>query len=163
MPKPVNKEQLLAVMQKERTAFEQLLERLSPDEMVLPGALGEWSVKDVLGHLIEWEQMVLSWLAAGKRGETPHTPAEGFKWNELPRLNQHIYEKHRQRALEEVLSDFQDSYRQMQAAAQGMSEEELFTPGRYAWARQNTLAAYVNSSTGSHYRWARSEMSKRFK
>jgi nicotinamidase-related amidase len=35
-----------------------------------------------------------------------------------------------------------------------LSEEELFTPGRYAWIGINTLASYVDSCAGAHYRWA---------
>jgi hypothetical protein len=48
-----------------------------------PGIVGEWSAKDVLAHLTEWEQMVLGWYHAGLAGETPALPAPGFKWSEL--------------------------------------------------------------------------------
>jgi hypothetical protein len=69
-----------------------------------PGIVGEWSVKDVLAHLYEWEQMVLRWLAAGKRGETPEVPAEGYKWNQLPALNEEIWLKYKDLPLDEILS-----------------------------------------------------------
>jgi hypothetical protein len=120
-------------------------------------------VKDVLAHLSEWEQMVLGWYKAGRRGQVPHTPAEGFSWGQLPALNQQIYEKHRDRPLDDVLKQFRASYRQMLKAVQGLSEEDLFTPGRYAWAKKNTLGAYITSCTSSHYRWARTEMRKGLK
>jgi len=54
-----------------------ILATLTPEQMTRPGALGDWSAKDVLAHLYEWEQMVLGWLAAGQRGQTPSVPARG--------------------------------------------------------------------------------------
>ncbi|HET8669740.1 MAG TPA: ClbS/DfsB family four-helix bundle protein [Candidatus Saccharimonadales bacterium] len=58
---------------------------------------GGWSVKDILGHLIEWQHMNLDWHAAGLRGERPAMPAPGYTLRELPRLNQAIYRKHHRR------------------------------------------------------------------
>ena len=88
MPRPTSKTDLLAAIEKERSALETYLETLTLEQMTDPGIVGEWSVKDVLAHLIEWEQMVLGWHAAGLRGETPELPAPGFKWNQTPALNQ---------------------------------------------------------------------------
>jgi hypothetical protein len=163
MPRSFTKAQLLDDARCERTALEKLLEKLSPEEMVHPGTLGDWSVKDILAHLIEWEQMVLGWIETGQSGKTPAMPAEGYKWNQLPALNQHIYEKHRDRPLAETLEQFHSSYQQILVSIQGFSEETLFTRGYYAWAGNNALAAYFKSATASHYLWARKEMQKKFK
>ena len=91
MPRPTTKNQLLQAIEIERKALEELLSELSPAQMTQPGLVGEWSAKDVLAHLIEWEHMVLSWHSAGLKGKVPVTPAEGFNWAQLPQLNQQIY------------------------------------------------------------------------
>jgi uncharacterized protein (TIGR03083 family) len=163
MPRPFTKAQILTENQKEHDALEQFLTTVTPEQMTQPGALGDWSVKDVLAHLYEWEQMVLDWHAAGQRGETPHVPAAGYKWSQLPALNQSIYEKHRDRPLDEMLNLFRASYRQVMAIIESLSEEDLFTPGRFPWMNKNTLAAYFVSCTSSHYRWARTEIRKGLK
>jgi uncharacterized protein (TIGR03083 family) len=163
MPRPQTKADLLSESEKERAALDQFLSTLTPDQMTEPGALGEWSVKDVLAHLYAWEQMVLGWLAATRRGETPHVPAEGYKWNQLPAFNEEIRQEHNDRALEEVLGLYKKSYRQMMDTIRGLPEETLFTPGLYPWMNKNTLAAYFTSSTSSHYRWARKELRKTFR
>ncbi|MBN1219916.1 MAG: ClbS/DfsB family four-helix bundle protein [Anaerolineae bacterium] len=163
MPRPFTKAQILTASQKEHDALEQFLATLTPEQMTRSGALGDWSVKDVLAHLYEWEQMVLGWLAASQRGETPHVPAEGYKWNQLPALNQSIYEKHCHRSLDEVLDLFRASYRQVTATIENLSEEELFTSGRFPWMNKNALASYFVSCTSSHYRWARTGMRKGLK
>jgi len=56
-------------------------------------------------------------------------------WSQLPALNQHIYEKHRDRPLADVLEGFRASCEQVMALVGSLSEEELFTPGRYAGGR----------------------------
>jgi len=160
MPKAKNKEELLEEMRKEREALEKFLSTLTPEQMVQPGAIGEWSPKDVLAHLAEWEQMCLGWYSAGKGGEIPPLPAEGYKWSQMSRLNQQIYEKYHSRSLEDTQRQFQFSYRQISRAVQEMSEEELFTPGYYVWTGKNTLATYVAPCTSEHYHWARIEMRK---
>ena len=163
MPRPQTKSQILTESRKEYEALERFLSSLSPEEMLEPGMLGEWSVKDVLAHLYEWEQMVLGWLAAGQSGETPHVPAEGYKWSQLPALNDEIREKHSARSLDEMMKMYHESYKQIMETIDNLSEETLFIPGLYPWMNKNTLAAYFVSCTSSHYRWARVEIRKGLK
>jgi hypothetical protein len=117
----------------------------------------------VLAHLYEWEQMALGWLAASQHGESPYVLAEGYKWSQLPALNEKIREKHSSRSLDETLALFRDSYNQTMQTIESLSEEVLFTPGLYPWMNKNTLGAYFASATSSHYRWARKEMKKGMK
>jgi len=163
MPRVFSKTQILEQSKKEHERLEQLLATLTPEQMEAAGVEWTWSVKDVLMHLYEWEQMVMRWLSASQRGETPCVPAEGYKWNQLPALNQHIYEKYHDLPLPEALEKFQASYRQVTAVIEGLSEEELFTPGRYPWMNQNALASYFASCTSSHYVWAIKEIKKKVK
>ncbi len=163
MPRPHTKSLILAESQKEHEALDEFLSSLSPEQMTEPGMLGEWSVKDVLAHLYEWEQMVLSWLAASQRGETPQVPADGYKWSQLPALNAEIREKHSGRSLDEMMKMYRGSYKQITETIESIPEEEMFTPGLYPWMNKNTLGAYFVSATSSHYRWARKEMRKGLK
>ena len=162
MPKPTTKEQLLKTTETEHAALEEFLASLTSNQMTQPGAIDDWSVKDVLGHLLEWEQMVIRWYQAGTRGEVPVTPSEEFNWAQLPQLNHAIYLKHHDRDLADVLKNFKASYKKMVKTIQEIPEKELFTRGQYAWTKNNLLAAYFVSSTSSHYRWARTTMRKSF-
>ena len=74
MPRPTTKAGILSESAKEHDALEQLLATLTPEQMVHPGIVGEWSVKDVLAHLTEWQQMVLGWYHAGLAGEIAIAP-----------------------------------------------------------------------------------------
>src|SRR5690242_15772488 len=113
MPKPTTKKQLLEEIEKERTTLEEFLSELTPEEMTKTGVLGPWSAKDVMAHLLEWEQMFLGWYKARLKGKIAEKPAPGFKWNQLPQLNQQIYEKYCIQPLQEVQKEFRASYRQL--------------------------------------------------
>ncbi|QQS45146.1 MAG: ClbS/DfsB family four-helix bundle protein [Acidobacteriota bacterium] len=92
MGRRLKKKELLEEIRIERTALNNTLATLSRRQMTQPGVTqGGWSVKDILAHLVEWQQMNLLWYEAGLRGEKPHIPAEGMTMRELPKLNQIIY------------------------------------------------------------------------
>src|SRR5450756_2710821 len=78
MPKPINKQQLLDEAQKKYEVLERQFASFTPEEMVRPGVIGTWSIKDTLAHLLEWQKMLMDWYEAGLRGETPVVPAEGY-------------------------------------------------------------------------------------
>jgi hypothetical protein len=160
MSKPTTKAQLLAESQQEHEALEQFIAALTPEEIRQGNRIGVWSVKDTLAHLTAWEQMMLRWYSTGVRGETPVLPAPDYKWNQLAALNQAIYEQHRDRPLAEVLEAFHSSYREAVAFVENLSDEELFTPGFFAWTRPKALASFVIPNMGEHYRWARTTLRK---
>lgn len=160
MPRPTNKHQLLTQSQEEHDALIAYLKTLTPQQHIQANAVGEWAVKDVIAHLTAWMQMVLDWYAAGKRGEQPITPAEGYTWQQIPALNQRIYEQHRHQPLDEVMAEFEAAYQTIMAAIEQMTEDELFSPKFYKWTKTTTLGSYATSATCSHYAWARKEIRK---
>jgi hypothetical protein len=151
----LNKRVILECIRTERRRLERNLERLSDEQMTMVGVVGEWTVKDLLAHLSDWEQRFIGWYEAGVRGEIPETPAPGISWEDLDVLNQRIYEKHRNRALEDVRREFAASYKRVLAVVEGISEEEMFSVGRYAWLGGNNLVGVILANTANHYRWAK--------
>jgi len=162
MSKPTTKDQIIETAQAERAALEQLLASLTPEQMIQPKVVGDWSAKDVLAHLIEWEQMAVNWYEAGVKGKVPVTPSEEYNWGQLPQLNHALYLKHRDRGLADIQKDFTASHKKIMKTIQNIPEKELFTRGHFAWTKNNTLAAYFISGTSSHYRWARTTLRKGF-
>ncbi len=163
MPRPTTKKQLLETIEAEQNALEQFLVSLSAAQMTQPGVVGEWSVKDVLAHLLEWQDMVLDWHSTALKGKVPAVPAEGLSWAQLPQLNQRIYEKHCGRHLADIQKEFKASHKKCVSLIQSLSEEDLFTRGRYAWTKSTTLGAYFIGCTSSHYLWARKNIKKGLK
>lgn len=161
MPRPTSKTQLLAAMHKEHAALEKLVEGLTTEQQNrVSGEIEAWAFKDVLVHVTAWEQMVLGWYRAGVRGETPHLPAPGFNWRQIPALNAQIYEDGRKRPFSTVLTQFQTSFEEIKATIEAVDESEMFTPEQYAWTNKNNMATYFISATSSHYAWAKKEIRK---
>jgi hypothetical protein len=160
MPQPTAKQALIEAAQTERAALEKLLTTLTPEQMTQPRTIGDWAAKDVLAHLIEWEQMVIRWYQAGTKRKVPAVPSEEFNWAQLPQLNHTIYLRYCDVDLAEIQKQFRASYKKVMKTIESIPEQELFTKGQYKWTRNNLLAAYFVSATSSHYRWARTEIRK---
>jgi hypothetical protein len=163
MSRPLNKPQLLAAIQKEYTTLEKFLSSLTAEQWTNAPAPEAWAVKDVIAHLYEWQQMFFTWYETGLRGETPAVPAPGYKWSQLPALNQHIYEKYQQLSSEQTLALFRESHQKTIEFIENLSEAELTTPGLYKWMNKNTLMAYLNANTAAHYVWAVKDAKKALK
>jgi hypothetical protein len=157
MGKRLRKQELLNEVQLERTALDDTLALLTPRQMTRAGVTrGGWSVKDVLAHLVEWQQMNLEWYAAGLRGEKPAMPAPGFTLRELPRLNEMIYRKHHRRSLQDVLLDYKSYHERIIALIEALPDSDLVTLGGFSWTGSSgTLSDYLRANTAAHYLWAR--------
>jgi hypothetical protein len=154
MGKRLRKQELLKEIQLERTALDDTLALLTPRQMTQAGVTrGGWSVKDILAHLVEWQQMNFDWYEAGLRGETPAMPAPGFTLRELPRLNEMIYHKHQHRSLQAVLRDYRSNHERMVALIATLPDDDLVRLERFSWTGPSwTLSDYLRASTAAHAR-----------
>ncbi len=156
MGKRLTKPELLKEIDFERAKLDAFLEQLTPRQMTQRCVtLAGWSVKDILGHLVGWQQLNLGWYAAGLRGESPDVPAPGLTWRDIRELNDRIYREHRRRSLKAVLADYDTFHRKMLALIEEVPDRDFVSVGRFVWAGPTwTLSDYVRANTASHYRWA---------
>lgn len=160
MGKRLRKRALLEEIQRERSALDDAIALLTPRQMTRPGVTrGGWSVKDILAHLVAWQELNLGWYAAGVRGETPVMPAPGYTLRELPRLNAMLYRKHHRRSLLAVTRDYQVYHKRVVDLIASLPDADLVTLGRYSWTGPSwTLSDYLRASTAAHYLWARTRI-----
>jgi hypothetical protein len=149
-----SKDQLLESTFAECTKLEQKIAGLTPAELLFPGTMGEWSVKDILQHLVDWEQRWISWYEVGKRGVAVVTPEPGYNWRQMGLLNEKYRLKHQHRLLDEVVADFHTSYQQILSVIEKVPEEEMFTLNVYPWTGKLPLIAWIAGNTCEHYQWA---------
>jgi hypothetical protein len=68
--KPPTRKQAIALLRRGRAGTDALLERVPRNRMTTPGlGGGEWSPKDLIGHLASWEEFALEALDAWAQGE----------------------------------------------------------------------------------------------
>lgn len=152
--RPQSKAKLLDSTFTERAKLEQKIARLTPAELVYPGTMREWSVKDILQHLVDWEQRWIGWYEAGKRGEAVLTPEPGYNWRQMGQLNEKYRLKYKNRPLDEVMYDFHASYQQILSIIEAIPEEEMLAFRKYSWTRKLPLIAWIAGNTCEHYHWA---------
>jgi hypothetical protein len=150
-----SKEALIDDIVAEHDLLSALLGEIPPHEQLAPGVWGNgWNIRDLVAHLGEWQRMFLGWYRTGKRGGKPAMPAAGYKWNETPRLNRDIWEKHRSSDPKRTRAQFESAYRQIVRLVRALSTEQLFEAGHFAWTGRNSLTTYLGANTASHYRFA---------
>lgn len=151
MSEITSKAALLEAIRNTRAALEDALARFDEKTLVTATVTGEWTLKDTMAHIADWERRCLRWVEAGRRGEVVERPETGMTWDDLDRLNREIVERSRLRSLDEVRAEFAASYRATLDAVAAMDEDEIFTVGRYAWTKKYPLLPYLRGNTDEHY------------
>ena len=153
--KYASKQELLSAIRGEHDRLMALVGELDAAELVQGGVWGDgWSVKDLLAHLGAWHRLFLRWYEEGAAGRTPAMPAPGFKWNETPRLNRSLWQRHERARWSEVLTFFEETYAEVLELVESLDEGELLEPGRFPWTGKHPLTTYLGPNTASHYRFA---------
>jgi hypothetical protein len=159
MPQTKTKAVIIEKFQAERRRLEQNLAGLTPDDLVMPGVVGEWSIKDVLAHLADWEAHMPVWLAAARLGDPVAEIETGLSWKQIDAFNQRIYLRHCDQLLEDVLFYFHDTHRQFMSMVEAMPEDEMLERGRYAFIGKATVYHWLSLYAG-HDRWAKTHIHK---
>ena len=142
---PLTRNEMLALIAKERQILEDEMGTLEPRQLTQAGVTdANWSVKDLMAHLMEWEQMFLGWYRAGLKGEIPDTPAPGYTWGweSLHKLNEKIYRRYRRKPWAEVQSLFATSYAEVIGEIKRISDDDLNQTGRFVWTGKGTLGGF---------------------
>ena len=157
MKKPKSKARVIERLHAERRRLEANLARLNREDIVRPDTMGEWSFKDVLAHLAHWEAFWPDWIAASRRGEEVETPAPGLTWKDLHIQNQRIYEEHCDQPLDDVLEYFRSTHTQFMALTESLTDEEVLTPGFYAFTGGGSLYDWLNAYA-AHDLWGKKKI-----
>jgi len=140
-------------IEREREAWEAIVAEAGDAGMEQPGAAGDWTFKDVAGHLNGWRVLTVARLEAAARGELPSPPPwPGDLSDEtdegLEAINRWIYERNRDRPAADILAEARDQFGRMRAAVAAIAEDALVNPGRFPWLGGAPLSAVLEGSFG---------------
>lgn len=148
----MNKSQLLESIQNGYHLFRALLSELDAEQMYQPGAVGKWSVKDTLAHIVVHEQRMIEWIAERLCGGTPAAfQPYDMPETELDGLNEQIYQENLDRSLEDVLSDLARTHAKTLKLVETSREEDLLDPARFRLLRGEPLWEAIAANTFQHY------------
>jgi hypothetical protein len=147
----MDKLELLNAIDREASEWELLLLEIGEERMERSGVSGEWSIKDVVAHLSAWRAKTLTQLEAVQQNQIAATDYWPNGWDEeddddLKKINAWIYEENRDRFLQDVLNESREQFHQMRTVMRALSDDDLFTPGRFEWMDGKPLADVVEFS-----------------
>ena len=121
------------------------------------------NLRDVLLHLYEWHQLLLSSVQANQNGEQKPFLQRPYNWKTYGEMNVFFWKKHQNTSLEDAKEMLDQSHREIMQLAETFSNEELFSKGVYKCVGGSTLGSYFVSNTSSHYDWAMKKLKAHIK
>src|SRR5512138_2491194 len=128
----MSKTKLLKSVQSRYRLFKELLAELDQAQMNRSGAVGKWSIKDTLAHIVVHERRMLQWMQERLCGEQPLLPQPyDMPEEELDQLNEKIYQENLHRPLEEILRDLDKTHEEAIWLVETSPEEDILDPDRF--------------------------------
>lgn len=175
MPRPTTKQELITAA---TTQFEKLFTLIDsmPEsdqtaafcfDAVRAGKEAHWkrdkNIRDVLVHLYEWHQLLLTWITANQRGENKPFLPEPYTWKTYGDMNVVFWENHQDTSYEESRKILKGSHAAVLDLINKFTNEELFEKKHFPWTGTTNLGSYCISATSSHYDWAQKKIKAQIK
>jgi uncharacterized protein (TIGR03083 family) len=142
----VSKAELLDRLQRDHTRLEAVLDRLTPAQLTAPGAIGAWSIKDLLAHLIAHEQRALEEVRSALRDERleiDHAANDAF--------NAGAVTAYRALSLAAVREAWEASYRQVVETVATLPDAAFDPSGPVVAALADSIDGALANNTYAHY------------
>lgn len=137
----MNKEQLLGKIDAAWSSFQETHAGLNDAQMTQPGVTGDWSVKDILGHVTVWEEEALKHLPHILEGKRP--PKYSDLYGGIDAFNAQKTAENHKRSLSEVLARMDEVHARLVAYIEAAPDEQITSETRFR--RRIRLDSY------SHY------------
>ncbi len=138
--------ELLNRIHEDREALAALWCELTKEQMIRrPGPQKDWSVKDLVAHLVWWESFILERVTDLINGDKSE-PAE-----HQDVLNARVYEQHKDSPLAEVLAAFDANWPKLEAFISSLNDDQLNTPAYYRTYDGVALLPILRAGTFGHY------------
>lgn len=141
----MNKMELKEKIMASRQDLETAMARVRDDQAGRVILHGEWSLKDLIGHLGFWEENVVKLyeiLSAGQQ-----VPA----MEDMDAMNAQAISDWGARSLDVVRRDEQAAYHAVLALVDAVAEANLFDPAFFPWTEGRPFAEIISDNTCDHY------------
>ncbi len=150
------RQEILEELEAEFHRWEEQLSRLRIDEITTSRLPNGWSIKDLMAHLMAWQQVTTARLEAARRDESPVLPewlagADPESDEELHRFNARIFEFHRERPWPQVHQEWRTGFLKVLNLGKELPEEDLVEKGRYPWLNGYPLLAVLEGTYEHHH------------
>lgn len=128
VPEPPSRRAALRMLRESRERTLDLLEQIPPRAFTRPGlGGGEWSPKDLVGHLTSWEEYALDALAAWERGE--RAPIDDLQFTvSTSRINRQNVDRKASWSVARVRREGQRTHAELVEAIERLTDARWRTP-----------------------------------
>jgi len=157
---PKSKADLIVQIEREWSALMDVVEQLSPEQMLTPDE-GGWSPKDNLAHLTAWLNILTGYHIDRRPaheviGVSPEVTAD---WNYAV-MNSALFERDRHLAVNDVLHELEKTYADLLSRLESMTFDELMQPRFDNDPDKKPLINYVIYNTNEHFEEHRETIAK---
>jgi mannose-6-phosphate isomerase-like protein (cupin superfamily) len=141
-PMPKTMDEVIEKVRLARQEFAAKWSGLSEKQMTqLPGPQSDWSVKDLIGHILWWEKYALAHVAIMAAGEPAH------RIKDYDAVNARVYAQNKDIPLAKMLQLFDEHWLVIEGLLKSLSAEDLAQNER-AWGllRADTFGHYEEHS-----------------
>ena len=157
---PASKAELISAIEREWGLLMNMIAERNSSEMVTEGPDG-WSPKDNLAHLTEWMKILMGFYMDLRRAHDVLgvAPEVTQTWDFEAR-NQLLFERNRNRILDDILDEFKHIYCDLMYRLNAMSFEDLMKPQHPFDPERRPLILYVLRGTSEHFAEHREKIQK---
>jgi len=125
----VRRDEASAILRDGQERLDDLLGGMSEGDLVRPATIGggDWSAKDLIGHMALWEEIALVTIEAWLGGRKPRIE-EAFTAGDTDALNAWNHERKRGWPAERVLADSGEAHGRLLSSIDGMTDQDWATP-----------------------------------
>jgi hypothetical protein len=151
-----SKHSLIARLRAAFDRWDQFLTSRTDEELVAPRLPGGWSTRDVIAHLMAWQQISIARLQAALKDEDPRLPswlggADPFYAEEhTAEFNARILELYHKESSSSVHRAWREGFLHLLESAEAIPEEKMVDPHRYPWLNGYALSVVLSGSSEHH-------------
>jgi hypothetical protein len=149
-----DRDQLVNDLEQARTELHASYQGLSDVQMTGAGAVGDWSVKDVLTHITSWEEVTLTDLARLARKDAPVLAA--FDLNKVDDWNAMVMSLRRNLPLAQVLRELETTRAELTAAVARLPDSAL-ADGQFGRALVTVCTVHDREHSEDITKWRQRE------
>jgi hypothetical protein len=141
----MNKQELQARIITSRDQLEAALNRISDERKSLVILHGDWSIKDLIGHLGFWENEIVTLFNMLIAGKTPEP------FTDIDVLNAQSIAEFRTQSLAKVQAFEKKAYQDILSLIGKASDQELFDADHFVWCEGRCFEEFISDNTWGHY------------
>jgi len=142
------KADVLADLRAARARLLDAIAGLSDDQMVQVGAVGIWSVKDVLAHLVAWEAELVTALSSIEQHK--RRAPRIMQIEDIDDWNAEQYRVNAARPVQNILEDFHGVHRHLLAAIDTLTDAQLDDNLMWPWMEGDPLSYLIAENASWH-------------